>query len=135
MDAPAAKQLNQHDDGDELVGDRIERCLIAALFACPLYLDLCAKLQPADFRNPDRAAVYTTIRAMADQHDGAIDPVLVIRELERSRRRPPDGCSHWSHAVNALLTATEIYDETFPLYVDAIREDAVERRIAARRAQ
>ena len=108
--------------------DYAERALLGSLLMRPRELEFCGGLKASDFRDADRGRMFNAIVELGDLGDAT----LVALQLEGSGATPPRGLPGWHTAVAKMLDHDIVDIEAVPLYVQKIKEAAIERRIASR---
>ena len=132
MRAPERRRLADVAAGVPMAIDRVERALLGSLLIDSALLPFCERLSGADFKDPVNGGVFDELQAFAKEFGaaGLSGVFLFSRELERSNRKaPPRG---WLLFLSALQDEAIADEETMPLYVTAIREAAIERRLLRR---
>lgn len=108
--------------------DYAERALLGSLLMRPRELEFCGGLTAADFRDADRGKMFSAIVELGDLSDAT----LVALQLEGSGSPPPRGLPGWHTAVARMLDYDIVDIEAVPVYVQKIKEAAIERRITNR---
>ena len=112
--------------------EAIERGLVGALFVDASLLPACEKLKPSDFALPDCARIFGAIVARA-KATGRVELVLVANDLGDPDMKPATAPS-WLVACSRLLDESLADEDSVSLYVAAIRDAAIQRRVERRRA-
>jgi len=132
MRAPERRCVEDAAEGLPLAIDRLERALLGSLLVEPSLLPACERLRGSDFKDATIGGAFDDLRVFAEEFGAAgfSGVFLFARELERSNRKaPPKG---WLLFLSSLQDEAIADEETMPLYVTAIREAAIERRLLKR---
>lgn len=132
MRAPERRRVADAAEGIPFAVERLERALLGSLMVEPSLLTACDRLSGPDFKDPVIGGAFSELRVFAEGFGaaGSSGVFLLARELEQSNRKtPPKG---WLLFLSSLQDEAIADEETIPLYVTAIREAAIERRLLKR---
>lgn len=132
LSTPARRRLEELEAGKPKAIEAIERGLVGALFVDASLLPACEKLKPSDFALPDCARIFGAVTARA-KATGRVELVLVANDLGDPDLSPATAPS-WLVACSRLLDESLADEDSVGLYVAAIRDAAIQRRVERRRA-